>query len=100
MTLPSGLYLPDEKIAAICRKYRIREMSVFGSAARGDAGPDSDVDVLVDLEPDARLGWEFFGIAEELEGVLGRHVDLGTKDSLKPYARPSALREALIIYAA
>ena len=100
MTLPSGLQLPDEKIAEICRKYKIREMSVFGSAARGDSGPESDIDILVDLDPDAHLGWEFFGIAEELEGILGRHVDLGTKDSLKPYARTSALRDALIIYAA
>ncbi len=56
MTLPSGLQLPDDQIAQICRRYKIREMSVFGSNARGDAGPDSDVDVLVELQPDARLG--------------------------------------------
>ena len=99
MTLPSGIQLPDDKIAALCRKYQIREMSVFGSAARGDATPDSDVDVLVELRPDARLGWEFFAIAEEMEGIVGRRVDLGTKDSLKPHARPSAQRDAVVVYA-
>jgi predicted nucleotidyltransferase len=99
MELNSGLILPDDKIAEICRKYKVREMAVFGSAARGDLRPESDIDVLVELRPDAHLGWEFFGIAEELENVLGRRVDLGTKDSLKPYARPSAFREAVVVYA-
>jgi uncharacterized protein len=99
MRLPSGITLPDDKIAEICRKYKIREMAIFGSAARGHLRPDSDIDVLVELRTDAHLGWEFFGIAEELEGVLGRPVDLGTKDSLKPHARPSALREAIVVYA-
>ena len=60
MTLPSGLYLPDEKIAEVCRKYKIREMSVFGSEARGESGSESDIDILVEFEPDARPGWEFF----------------------------------------
>ena len=99
MTLTSGITLPDDKIAEICRKYKIREMAVFGSAARGDLRPGSDVDILVDLRPDARLGWEFFGIAEELESILGRHVDLGTKDSLKAHAKTSALRDAVVVYA-
>jgi uncharacterized protein len=99
MRLPSGITLPDDKIAEICHRYKVREMAVFGSAARGDLRPNSDIDVLVDLRPDARLGWDFFGIAEELEEILGRRVDLGTKDSLKPRARVSALREAVVIYA-
>lgn len=91
--------MPDEKIADICHRYHIREMAIFGSAARGNLGPDSDVNVLVDLEPNAQLGWNFFGIAEELEPVLGRRVDLGTTDSLRPFARPAVLREAIVIYA-
>ena len=99
MILRSGIEVPEERVAEVCRKYKIREMAVFGSAARGDARPDSDIDVMVELRPDARLGWEFFGIAEELEKFLGRRVDLGTKDSLKPHARPSALRDAVVVYA-
>ena len=100
MTRPSGIAVPEDQIAEICRKYKIRELSVFGSSARGDSRPDSNIDILVELEPDAHLGWEFFGIAEELERILGRRVDVGTKDSLKPHAKVSALRDALVIYAA
>ncbi len=99
MTLASGLEIPSEKIAEICRRYQIVEMAVFGSTARGDMRPDSDIDIMVVLHPEARLGWDFFGIGDELSAVLGRPVDFGTKDSLKPHAKPSALRDAVIIYA-
>ena len=99
MTLACGLDIPSDKIAEICRRYRIVEMSVFGSAARGEMRPDSDIDIMVVLDPEARLGWEFFAIADELSAVLSHPVDLGIKDSLKPYAKPSALRDAVVIYA-
>jgi predicted nucleotidyltransferase len=79
MTLPSGITIPEDQIARICRKYNIRELAVFGSAARGDARPDSDIDVLVEFRPGSLPGWEFFGIAEDLEAILGRPVDLGTR---------------------
>ncbi len=55
---------------------------------------------MVEFDPDANAGWEFFELEEELERILGRKVDLGTKRSLKPWVRPSALRDALVIYAA
>jgi predicted nucleotidyltransferase len=61
---------------------------------------DSDIDIMVVLDPNAKLGWGFFGIADELSELLGRPVDLGTKDSLKPHAKPSALQDAVVIYAA
>lgn len=100
MKLPSGLTLPDDEIADLCQRYHIRELSVFGSAVRSNFTAESDVDILVDLEPGTRLGWSFFGIAEELESILGRSVDLGTSDSLKAFVRPSVLREAIVVYAA
>ena len=100
MTLASGLEIPSEKIAEICRRYQIVEMAVFGSTARGDMRPDSDIDVLVVLDPEARLGWDYFKIGDELSAVLGRPVDFGTKDGLKPHAKPSALRDAVVIYRA
>lgn len=99
MVLQSGIEVPEERVAEVCRKYKIKELAIFGSAVRGDMGPDSDIDVMVALREDARLGREFFGIAEGLESLLGRRVDLGTKDGLRPHARPSALREALVVYA-
>ncbi|MGI8747536.1 MAG: nucleotidyltransferase family protein [Deinococcus sp.] len=71
----------------------VAELWIFGSAARDDLGPDSDVDVLVEL---ARpLGLEFFEIGFALEGWLGRRADVGTPRSLHPRAQAQALREAI-----
>jgi hypothetical protein len=75
-------------------------MSVFGSAARGELRPDSDIDVLVEFLPDAAIGWDFFQLEIELSELFGRRVDLGTKRSLKPWVRRNVLRDARVIYAA
>ena len=91
--------MPVEHIAEICRKYSVKELSVFGSAARGGMRPDSDLDLLVEFLPDARIGWQFFDLEEELGRVFARKVDLGTKRSLKPWIRDDALRDAQVIYA-
>lgn len=99
MTLVSGIDIPSDKIAEICRRHHILEMSVFGSAARGDMRPDSDIDIMVVLDPQAKVGWEFFGLGDELAEILGHPIDCGTKDGLKLHARPSALRDAVVIYA-
>ncbi len=75
MTLP--IELPQEAIADFCRRWRIRELAIFGSALREDFRPDSDVDVLVEFAPEAR--WNLLDIAgaeQELSGILGRPVDL------------------------
>lgn len=101
MTLSSGVILPVEKISEICRRYQVRELSVFGSAARGDMRPDSDIDLLVEFEPDARIGlFEFAGMEEELAALVGRKVDLVSKLGLKPRVRPFVLRDAIVLYAA
>ncbi len=100
MTLSSGMTLPAEKIAEICRKYQVRELAVFGSAARGDMRPDSDVDLLVEFEPEASIGlFELAGMEEELAALLGRRVDLVSKRGLKPRVRPHVLRDAKVVYA-
>ncbi len=101
MTLASGVVLPADKIADICRKYQVKELSVFGSAARGDLRPDSDLDLLVEFQPEASLGlFEFAGMEEELAVAVGRKVDLVSKRGLKPRVRPSVLRDAIVIYPA
>lgn len=100
MTLASGLEIPSEKIAEICRRYQIVEMAVFGSTARGDMRPDSDVDILVEFAPGVAWGWDYFGLEQELAQVLGRPVDLATKKWLKPKVRAEILDDARIIYAA
>ena len=92
--------LPTEQIAELCRRYRIVELAVFGSTARGDRRPDSDVDVLVEFEPGVAYGWDYFGLEQELAAVFGRPVDLATKKWLKPKVRAEILRDARVIYAA
>ena len=98
MTLASGIPIPFEAIREICERYHVRELSVFGSSARGDARPDSDIDVLVEFLPGSKVGWQFFQMEEDLSQVFGRPVDLGTKQSLKPWIRSQVLQDALIVY--
>lgn len=89
------------KLADLCRRHGVRELSLFGSAVRGEMGPDSDIDVLVEFDPAARIGiFKFESLAEGLEAMAGRKVDLVTKRGLKPWVRPEVLREARVIYAA
>ena len=101
MTLSSGVVLPVEIIAEMCRRFHVKELSVFGSAAHGDMRDDSDIDIMVEFEPDARIGLlKFEALSEELEVLLARKVDLVTKRGLKPWIRPHVLKEARIVYAA
>lgn len=90
-----------EALSALCRRHDVRELAVFGSAARGEAGLDSDVDILVEFEPTARVGFlSLAQLAEELGQLLGRKVDLVPKDGLKPRIREAVLREAEVLFAA
>lgn len=101
MTIAHGVVLPEAAIAAICRRYHVRELSVFGSAARGQMRPDSDIDLLVEFLPEARPG--LLGLSammRELSALLGRPVDLAVKPALKPVIRSEVLAEAQVIYAA
>ena len=101
MTIAPGIELPEAAIAAICRDYEVKELSIFGSAARGDLRPDSDFDLLVDFLPGARPG--LLGVSamtRELSNLLGRRVDLAVKPALKPRIRPGVLAKARLIYAA
>ena len=101
MTLPSGLVLPAEPIAELCRRHRVKRLSVFGSQARGDAQPDSDIDFLVEFEEGAEVGLiEYAALSRELSEVVGRKVDLVSRRGLKPLIRESVLREAVSAYAA
>jgi len=63
--------------------------------------PESDIDILVEFEPDTPIGlWEFAGLQDELRELLGRKVDLVSKRGLKPRVRPYVLRDAKVVYAA
>lgn len=77
------LYKPDE-LEAFCRKWKIEQMWLFGSAVRDDFRPDSDVDVMVRFEPG--VSWGLFGlegIRQELEAFFGREVDLVTRGAIE-----------------
>jgi uncharacterized protein len=85
MDLAPGIPLPASAIAELCRRYHVKELSVFGSAARGDMRPDSDIDRLVDFDAGARVGLiAYAGLMLDLSSLLGRKVDLVDKAGLKP----------------
>lgn len=88
------------RLAELCREYGVAELSVFGSVARGDDRPGSDVDLLYVPTPDNDLGWEFFRLADELAALLGREVDLVPKGGLHWVIRDRVLGEAKAVYAA
>jgi predicted nucleotidyltransferase len=90
--------LPKEKIADFCRRHHIRKLAVFGSALREDFRPDSDLDVLVEFDPEHTPGLAFFGMEQELSELLGRKVDLNTPQFLSPYFRDKVLAEAEVQY--
>lgn len=90
--------VPQDKIAEFCQRHRIRRLALFGSVLRDDFRPDSDVDVLVEFEPDARIGWEFIELQEELSVLLGHKVDLSTPGFLSRHFRQRVLETARVIY--
>jgi hypothetical protein len=97
--------IPDavhrDALAAVCRRHHIRWLAVFGSHARGDARPESDVDVVVDFEPGMTPGLGIVRVAEALRSVFGgRRVDLVTRRGLSPRLRGRVLATALVLYGA
>lgn len=89
-----------ESVARICEHYGIARLDIFGSVARGDADPESDIDVLYVLEPGSHLGWNIEDLADELSVVLGRPVDLVSRNALHQRIRDHVLAEAQLLYAA
>jgi hypothetical protein len=74
-----------EALAEFCRKWRVRELSLFGSALRDDFGPESDLDFLVSFDPEAPWSlWDLMEIKEELEVLFGRRLDLVERFLLNP----------------
>lgn len=77
----------------------VRHAALFGSVARGEARPDSDIDVLIDLAPDARLGiFEYVGIRQFISDLFTGPVDVVDRAALKPHVRPSAERDAINVF--
>ena len=100
MQIGSDLEIFKDKIAEFCKKNHIRKLSLFGSALRYDFKPDSDVDMLVEFDPDYVPGFiTLAGMEIKLGEIIGRKVDLRTAQDLSPYFRQEVIESAVIQYA-
>lgn len=99
--MKTNVAIPKDQIAGFCRRHRIRWLGLFGSVLRDDFSGDSDIDVLVEFEPQARVGLiGLAGIELELGELLGHRADLRTPQDLSRYFRDEVLAEAQTYYAA
>lgn len=91
-----------EELASVCRRYGVRALFVFGSATREDFGPQSDVDLMVEFDPESAPGlFAMVEFKEELERVFGREVDLVTPEILRnPFRRAHIVPDLERLYAA
>ncbi|HEX5316000.1 MAG TPA: nucleotidyltransferase family protein [Candidatus Kapabacteria bacterium] len=95
-----GLSVPDQAFTELLKKYHVKELALFGSRARGDNRPDSDVDFLVDYETNVKIDlFDFIALKLDMEELLGVSVDLVEREALKPRVRDRVLSEARSIYA-
>ena len=90
--------IDSDAIAQLCQKYYIRKLSLFGSVLRSDFCSTSDVDMLVEFEPNRTPGFGFIDVQEQLSEIIGCEVDLNTPKSLSRYFREQVLASARAIY--
>ena len=101
-TLPTALSRLDitkAELGDFCRKNRIRKLALYGSALRGELGPNSDIDLLVEFEPDQEptlIG--FSNVELDLTDRLGRKIDLRTAEDLSRYFRDEVVTAAEVVY--
>jgi len=100
MPVHSDISMKLPEIAAICHRFKVKELSLFGSAAAANFRQESDIDFLVEFLPGTQVGLIQFGLLQqELETLLKRKVDLVPKSGLKPLIRESVLRSSEPVYA-
>ncbi len=100
--LKTKIQVPMTKIEEFCRKWKIKEFSLFGSVLREDFGPKSDIDVMVSF--DDRAMWDLFDLVDmidELKAIFGRDVDLVEKGTIRnPFRLHSTMTNNEVLYAA
>ena len=99
------LHIPDEALSALCRKWQIHRLAIFGSALGEEFSAESDIDFLVDFKEHAEISlFDHLKIVEELQTLIGREVDLITRHSVENsfnwIRRNSILNTARTVYAA
>lgn len=101
-TLQLGCAQVEEaELADLCRRYAVRELSLFGSAVRNEMRPGSDLDLLVDFLPEAQVDLvDCAGLMLDLSRLLSQKVDLVSKNGLKHLIGTAVLEEARLLYAA
>jgi predicted nucleotidyltransferase len=96
-----AIEIPQDLVADLCRRYKVRQLALFGSALRDDFGPESDVDFLVEFDPTAQIGFLTLAkLQRELSAMIHRRVDLVPKHGLKDRIRQAVLASAKVVYAA
>jgi predicted nucleotidyltransferase len=94
--------LTEEALSVLCRRWHIKELSLFGSLARGDGGPASDADILVTFQPDEHWDlWDMVDLRDELADLFRRPVDVVVEGAIRnPMRRQSIMRDKRRLYAA
>ncbi len=96
MTLVQLLGDKRQDILRLAAQYGAHDVRIFGSLARGETRPDSDVDILITLDPDRSL-LDLIALKQDLEDLLGCKVDVVTEAAVSPYIRPQVLRDAVAL---
>jgi predicted nucleotidyltransferase len=96
----SELVIPERALREFCQRNQIQWLALFGSALREDFTPESDIDLLVDFEPEAQISFlDLSRMQRQLAELWGRPVDLVPRQGLKPLIRQQILADAQILYA-
>ncbi len=101
--MAAKIELKEDLIKALCQKWKVKELALFGSVLRDDFDQSrSDIDILITFEKGASIGWEFAQIKADLENIFGRSVDVVSKKALErsrnPYRKDSILGSYEVIY--
>lgn len=96
--MAATIRLSKTALTRFCQRHHIRKLALFGSALRDDFDVSSDVDVLVEFEPEHVPGLAFFAMERELSQLIGRVVDLNTAGFLGRHVQTEVLREAKVLY--
>ena len=100
--IEKNIHIPRRELEALCEKWYIKTLELFGSVTREDFSKDSDVDVLITFEPGKTPSWEIVDLKEELEALFNRRVDLLTRPSIERsenrFRKAAILGSAKVIY--